>query len=300
MGAGVYHSPYYLMPYRPGLPAVLTVYDFIPLVCPQSYRPAQRLIYRVAHGLALRSARWVLAISEATRQDLARFFRLDPARVTVTPLAVDARFAPQPAPVVQAARQRYGLPERYVLFLGSNKPHKNLSGLVQSWPSVVRRQPGARLVIAGHWDERFPEARRLSQELGLQDSVRFAGPIADADLPAVYSGAALFVFPSFYEGFGLPVLEAMACGAPVVCSNTSSLPEVAGDAALLVDPGDHAALAEAIGAVLADAHVAEAMRRRGVSQAARFTWEATALATEAAYSRVAGQPQLSTSHEAHA
>ena len=299
-GAGVYHSPYYLMPYRSGLPAVLTVYDLIPLVCPEYYRPVQRLIYRVAHGLALRSACSVIAISEATRRDLARYFRLDPARVTVTPLAADARFVPQPAPVVQAARQRYGLPERYVLFLASNKPHKNLAGLVASWPAVVRRHPGARLVVAGHWDERFPAARRLTEEFGLQDSVCFAGPIAEADLPAVYSGAAVFVFPSFYEGFGLPVLEAMACGAPVVCSNTSSLPEVAGAAAHLVDPHDTVALAEAISTVLADEDAAAALRRRGLNQAAEFTWEATALATWAVYRRAAGQPHPSTSHEAHA
>jgi alpha-1,3-rhamnosyl/mannosyltransferase len=275
------------MPYVPGLPTVLTVYDFIPLVCPQYYTATQRLIYRLAHLLALRCASAVLAISAATRADISRYFRVDPDRVTVTPLAAGPQFTPQPAAAVDAARRKHGLPERYTLFLASNKPHKNLLRLVEAWPEVLRRHPNTHLVVAGHWDPRFPQPRQRSAALGLETAVHFAGPLPEADLPAVYSGADLFVFPSAYEGFGLPVLEALACGTPVVCSNTSSLPEVAGDAACLVDPSRAGELADAISLVLADAERRADMRRRGLAQANRFSWEQTALATCDVYRGVA-------------
>ena len=140
-----------------------------------------------------------------------------------------------------------------------------------------------KLLIAGAWDQRYLEPKRLTESLGMTESVRFLGPVADADLPALYAGADLFVFPSLYEGFGLPVLEAMACGTPVACSNTSSLPEVAGDAALLFDPTDIQAMVGAMDLALGDANMREELRRRGAAQAARFSWERTAQATMEVY-----------------
>jgi alpha-1,3-rhamnosyl/mannosyltransferase len=142
------------------------------------------------------------------------------------------------------------------------------------------------LVIAGHWDKRYPEAAQLAEELDLRDQVVFAGPVSEADLPALYSGADLFVFPSLSEGFGLPVLEAMSCGAPVVCSYTSSLPEVAGDAAILVDPLNTEALAETMRHVATQAELRHVMREKGLAQANRFSWERTAQETLAAYNHV--------------
>jgi alpha-1,3-rhamnosyl/mannosyltransferase len=142
------------------------------------------------------------------------------------------------------------------------------------------------LVIAGHWDERYPEAKRLTEELGLKDQVLFIGPVADPDLPALYSGASLFVFPSLYEGFGLPVVEAMACSLPVICSNVSSLPEVAGEAALLVDPLDVQSLAAAMHTVMTDEALKEGMRGKGLVQAGKFSWERTAQETIKVYRRV--------------
>ncbi len=284
-GARLYHSPYYLMPYRPGVPSVVTCYDLIPLVCPEYFTGTQRLIYRLTHILALKAARVVLAISEATKADLARAFHLDPQRIHVTPLAADFSFTPRPPAQIVAVRAKYALPERYVLYLGINKPHKNLARLVQAWQAANLRSqfPDLKLVIAGQWDERYPEARRLAEELGLKDQVVFAGPVSEADLPALYSGALLFVFPSLYEGFGLPVLEAMACGTPVVCSNTSSLPEVAGNAALLVEPQDVTALADAVSRAANDEELRQAMRKKGLTQAARFSWERTAQETLTVY-----------------
>ena len=299
MQATLYHSPYYLMPYRTGVPTVLTCYDLIPLVCPQYYSLLQRLVSWLAHTLALETADRVLAISQATRADLIHHFHLDSQRVVVTWLAPDPAFRPQPLERVIALRARLHLPEQYALYLGSNKPHKNLVCLVKAWRISNLSRPARtcggqspisdfKLVIAGHWDSRYPEAMRLAEELDLRDQVIFAGPVAEGDLPALYSGAALFVFPSLYEGFGLPVLEAMACGVPVVCSNTSSLPEVAGDAALLADPSDVDALAVTMSQALASEELRQEMRQKGRVQAAKFSWEQTARETLAVYKQVIG------------
>ncbi len=285
----LYHSPYYLMPYQPGVPTVLTCYDLIPLIYPEYFTTLQRLIYRATHMLAIHTAQITLAISETTKADLIRYFRVDPEQVIVTPLAADPHLVPQPRERVAAVRSKYGLPDHYILYLGSNKPHKNLVRLVQAWQvaNLKSQIPNLKLVIAGHWDNRCPEARQFVEEQGLQDQVVLAGPVNEADLPALYSGAELFAFPSLYEGFGLPVLEAMACGTPVVCSNTSSLPEVAGDAVIRVDPLDTEALAEAIGRALADQALRQDLRARGLAQAAQFSWERTACETLKVYQTLA-------------
>lgn len=286
--ARLYHSPYYLMPYLPGVPSLVTCYDLIPLVYPEYFTATQRLMYRLAHILALRTARVILAISQATKSDLVRAFHVDPQRVHVTPLAADAAFAPRSAAQIAAARSKYALPEQYVLYLGINKPHKNLPRLVEAWrlSNINFQISNVKLVIAGQWDERYPEARRLATELGL-DQIVFAGPVEETDLPALYSGATLFVFPSLYEGFGLPVLEAMACGVPVICSNTSSLPEVAGDAALTVNPRDATGIANAITRVLDDAGLRDGLCAKSLARAAQFSWARTACATMQVYREIA-------------
>ncbi len=282
----VYHSAYILMPYLPGVPTVLTVYDLIPLLMPEQSSGRARLLARWANVLALRTAHRVIAISAATRADYIRHLAAPAEKIVAVPLAADPAFTlTDDRGQLTVVTQKYGLPEKYVLYLGSNKPHKNLVRLVEAWGIANRKSQIAnrRLVIAGSWDERYAEARLRVEELGLADKVLFLGPVAEADLPALYGGAVLFVFPSLYEGFGLPVLEAMACGTPVVCSNTSSLPEVAGDAAIQVDPLDVDALAAAIGRVLGDAALREEMRGRGLQQAARFTWAQTAQYTLVVY-----------------
>jgi len=277
----VYHSAYIVMPYAPGVPTVLTVYDLIPLLFPEQSSRQARLAARWANRLALRAARRVLAISEATRADYIRRLGVPPARIVTIPLA--AELAAQGCQL----SEKVGIPAPppYALYLGSNKPHKNLARLVEAWGIAARHLPitDCKLLIAGAWDARYPEARQRAAELGLADKVIFLGPVAEADLPTLYAGAMLFVFPSLYEGFGLPVLEAMACGTPVICSNVSSLPEVAGDAAIQVDPLDVDALATAIGRVLGDAALRAEMRQRGSAQAARFSWAQTAQQTLAVY-----------------
>jgi glycosyltransferase involved in cell wall biosynthesis len=283
--ATLYHSAYYLMPYAPGVPSIVTCYDLIPLIYPHYFTALQRVIFRTAHHLALRTARVTIAISEATKNDLVRLFHIDPQRIVVTPLAADAHFQPPPRAEIDRVKQHYALPDRYVLYFGSNKPHKNLVRLVEACAQlrIDKQGSGIGLVIGGHWDQRYPEAKHSAEKLGLADRVHFIGPVAEADLSALYGGAVVFVFPSQYEGFGLPVLEAMACGAPVVCSNRSSLPEVAGEAAVLCDPDDAAALAQAIEQMIFDRARLPERRERSLARAAQFTWKRTAQQTAEVY-----------------
>ena len=283
--AAVYHSAYYLMPYVPGVPAIVTCYDLIPLIYPQYFTAIQRLIFHAAHWLALRTARVTLAISAATKRDLVRFFHIDPGRIVVTPLAADDHFKPPSRAAIDRARETYALPDRYVLYFGSNKPHKNLVRLIEAFARSNLQSPTSnlQLVIAGHWDQRYPQAKESTEKLNLKDRVRFIGTVKDDNLPALYGGAEVFVFPSEYEGFGLPMLEAMACGTPVVCGNRSSLPEVAGDAALLCNPQDVASIAQALERVLSDRLLRETLCAQGRARAAQFSWENTATQTAAIY-----------------
>ncbi len=274
--ATLYHSTYYLMPYFGLPPTLLTLYDLIPLRFPALSTPRARLLFRWTTALALRRATHALAISEATRQDFLRTFRLPPARISTVPLAAAPRFRPQPPQVIEALRRRLGLPPRFVLYLGSNKPHKNLVRLVEAWAGV---EGAVRLVIAGAWDARFPQARERAAALGLEDRILWLGRVAEEDLPALYAAAESFVFPSLYEGFGLPVLEAMACGTPVACADRSSLPEVAGEAALLFDPTQVEAIRAALHRLTTDAELRAALAERGLAQARRFSWTRTAQVT---------------------
>jgi glycosyltransferase involved in cell wall biosynthesis len=290
-GAALYHSPYYLMPYRPGVPTVFTCHDFIPLIYPEYFRASQRLFYRLTHMLALQAATMTIAVSQATQADLLRYFRVDARRIVVIPEAASAHLRPQPSAPIVAVRHKYALPENYVLYLGSNKPHKNLVRLIDAWRTVNSQFPNSnwKLVIAGHWENRYPEAKQRVTETGLEECVLFIGSVGEADLPALYSGATLFAFPSLYEGFGLPVLEAMVCGTPVISSNTSSLPEVAGEAALLVDPRNPDALAEAMSRVLQNQELRQSMREKGLERAACFSWEHTARKTLVVYEHCPGR-----------
>ncbi len=264
-----FHAPYYVMPYMP-LPcqAVLTVYDIIPRLFGGEVPLRARLLFDALHRLALRRARRVIAISAATRDDICAAYGFDPARVTTIPLASETEALSPRAP--RAAR--------YGLCVSSNKPHKNLTGLVRAWQLLGRDLP---LVIAGQWDTRYDEARALAASGSA--TIRFAHGVSEAELSRLYTGAEVFVFPSRYEGFGLPVLEALSHGVPTICGHHSSLPEVAGDAALYANVNDPDALAAAIGRVLDDAPLRLRLRAAGHARAARFSWRATAEQTLRVY-----------------
>ncbi|MGQ9927429.1 MAG: glycosyltransferase family 4 protein [Chloroflexaceae bacterium] len=284
----VLHSPYYIKPYL-GLPcpSVVTIYDLIGWRFPRTLSRRGRLLYRLSMALAVRTATRLITVSESARADIAHVYRLLPERIAVTPLAASHRFRPQAPEAIAAVRQRYHLPERYVLYVGSNKPHKNLERLVRAWRKVLEEAPevsaDVALVIAGHEDPRYGDVRRFVTEHQLEARVRFAPGVAEADLPALYSGATVFAFPSYYEGFGLPPLEAMACGVPVLCAYTSSLPEVVGDAALTVDPFNVHELAEGLARLLGNPGLRRTLSARGRRRASLFSWRRTALETLRVY-----------------
>jgi len=277
----VYHSPYYVMPYWPGCPSVVTIHDLIPFRYPGDYSARARLIIGLTMRLAVRTTRQVITASQASAHDLVKLLGLAPERLTVVPYAPDPIFQPPSAAEVAAVRARYRLPAEYVLYLGSNKPHKNLPRLVQAYARLGDPASQTPLVIAGHWDERYQQAKQEAEALSA--CVSFSGPVRPQDVPALYGGAQLFVFPSLYEGYGLPPQEAMACGTPVACSSAASLVEVVGEAALLFDPLDEASIASALLRALSDAALRAELRRRGLAQARNFTWARTAQQSLAVY-----------------
>lgn len=283
--ASLWHSPYYLMPYLIPLPSVVTLEDILPMIVRQSMPSAvSRLIYRVLNVLAAKRAAHIITLSNATAADLRRILGAPGSKITVIPLAADPDFHPRGAEEITRMREKLGLRGKYALYVGSNKPHKNLVRLIEAWS---RANPDAILVIAGHWDPRFPEAKQVLQDLSLGGRVIFRENLSADEVPVLMSGAEVFVFPSLYEGFGLPPLEAMASGTPVVCSNASGLAEVVGEAALLFDPLDVQDIASNLSRVLKDKGLADSLRGQGLARAACFSWDETARETMHVYEAVA-------------
>lgn len=289
-GAGLFHATWFLTPFFPGVPLLAGIHDLIPLDFPGYFPLPKRLLIRFAIRTAVRRAHTVLTISEASRHRLAHHFPGAARRTVSIPLAAGPEFTPAASARGEAVREALGIDRPYVLYVGSNKPHKNLTLLFDGWKEALRRDPGLGgrfvLVVTGPMDPRYPGAAEDPIRQELAGKAVFTGPAADELLPALYAGAELFVFPSLQEGFGLPVLEAMACGTPVVCGNASSLPEVAGDAAILVPTDRPRELAENLLALLGDPGRRASMRARSLRQAARFSWEATARRTLELYTEI--------------
>ncbi len=252
--------------------SVVTIHDLGYLAFPETHPARRRLELDLSTRWCLHAARRVIAISQVTRDDLVRHYGADPERIAVVHHGLGGAFRPLNDPEQLAAtRARYGLDAPYFLYVGAIQPRKNLARLIEAF---ARAAPDdTLLVIAGRRGWLSEPIVRRAAELGLAHRVRFPGYVPDADLPALLGGALAFVFPSLYEGFGLPVLEAMACGTPVLTSATSALPEVAGDAALLVDPCDTDAIAAALNRLATDALLRADLRARGLERAAGFTWE---------------------------
>jgi len=280
--ACVYHSPYLLMPFFPGTPCVVTIHDLIPLLFPTESSAKARLFFRFALWVALRVAQRVIVVSEATRRDLLSVHAgaADKTRVCLEAPALG--FAPASAQEIAAVRAKFGLPERYALYVGSNKPHKNLLRLVQVWGEMAPAP--CALVIAGVLIPEYPIPE--CADSGPQ-GLRLLGRVDDTDLRALYSGAELFIFPSLYEGFGLPVLEAMACGAAIACSQSSSLPEVAGQAAVYFDPTDTHSMRRVLQDTLAAPAAIAALRHKSLARARLFSWEKAATQTLTLYRELA-------------
>lgn len=283
--------PAHVVPWRPPVPAVVTVHDLGYLYFPEAHPLRDRLYLDWSTRHSARAAAGIVTDSQSTRRDLIERYRIPPGKVSVAYPGINPLLKPIREPTALAAvRGHYGLPERYILHVGTLQPRKNLSRLVEAYARLRAQLPDPpALVLAGGkgwlYDDLFWQVERL----GLTGHVLFPGHVPpDHTLAAMYSAALVYAFPSLFEGFGFPVVEAMRCETPVVCSNTSSLPELAGDAALTVPPTDVEALANALLRVLTDEHLRRGMVERGRAQAARFTWEACAEAVWAVLERAAG------------
>jgi glycosyltransferase involved in cell wall biosynthesis len=278
-GADLIHCPAPAPVRSGGLPLAITVHDLLWLRLPQFFTAPVRAYHRLSVP-AVRSAALILTVSHRTREDVIEYLRVAPERVRVAQLGADPRFRPRPVDR-DALRERFGIERRYVLAVATREPRKNLPALLTAFERLVRRVEDCELVLVGGRGWRSAELERTLAAVG--ERVRVCGFVTEDELVSLYCGAACFAFPSFGEGFGLPVLEAMACGTPVVTSDTTSLPEVAGDAGLLIDPHDPEALEDALARILASPELAARMRRDGLARAAQFSWERCARETAAAY-----------------
>ncbi len=284
------HIPYFASPLFPPTRTVVTIHDLIPLLLPLYRGSLPVRLYTRLVSSAARRAHVVIADSECGKRDIVRHLGIPAERVRVVYLAADARYRPvREADRLDAVRAKYGLPTNFFLYLGGFDQRKNVLVIVQAFAALPELyESGYRLVLAGvplGKDSRFfPDPQRRARAAGLpDDAIRFTGWVAEEDKPALYSSATAFLFPSLYEGFGLPPLEAMACGTPVITSNTSSLPEIVGEAGLQVDPSMPSAWAEAIRAVTTESSRRAEQSARGIAQAAKFSWTRTAQETLAAY-----------------
>ena len=301
--ADLFHTPHYVLPLLCGTPSVVTIHDCIHLLFPQ-YLP-NRYAWHYAHfmmGSAIRRSSLVLTVSEASRRDILHFFPwADPEKVQVVPNALDLGVLEDPGEAeMERVRERYQIRGRFILYAGNIKPHKNLERLVTAF-SLLRRRGGfddVRLVIVGSAEEnKYAALRRTAEVTGVRNEVRFFGFVPDRTLSALYRSTSAFAFPSLYEGFGLPPLEAMACGAPVVTSKLSSLPEVVGDAAVFVDPWSTSDIADGLERALTDEALRVELRRKGLERVNAFSWDRSVNAIYQGYLKVLGRPVTAVAAE---
>jgi glycosyltransferase involved in cell wall biosynthesis len=279
------HVQYLIPPLAP-CPVVTTVHDVSFKRHPELFPLKHRVLLNLLIPPSLHQAVAVITCSEATRQDMIELYDLPPEKITVTPYAADETFRPMdPVEARRAVRERFGIAGRYLLAVGHIHPRKNLPRLVRAFNRISGKVPH-ELVLVGKQGWGNTELMEAISQAPVGREPRFTGYVADADLPVLYAGADAFAYPSLYEGFGLPPLEAMACGTPVLTSNLSSLPEVVGEAAVLVDPYDEPSLARALAELLGDARKRAALSAAGLARAVQFTWDATARGTLEVYRSV--------------
>ena len=278
------HCPFYTLPVFCPCPSVVTIHDITFDLHPEWFTTRGRVAFGGFASASARKARRVLTVSECSRRDIIAAYGVPEERVIAVPLAADPEFRPVEDPAtLRHVRRKYDLGETYLLHVGSITPRRNIPRLLEAFSRVRSRAPGLMLALAGRLEEPSPPLAPEIASRGLEGAVKVAGYVDAADLPALYTAATAVVYPSLYEGFGLPVLEAMACGAPVLASNASCLPEIAGDAALLVDPQDVEAMAAGIWSLLADAPLRARLAEKGRARAAAFSWQRTARETLEVY-----------------
>jgi glycosyltransferase involved in cell wall biosynthesis len=283
------HVQFTAPPFAP-CPVVVSIHDLSFEHLGSTFKRRSRLQLRLTVRQSARKAAHVLALSQHARQDIIDTYGVTPDRVTAIPLAAAAHYRPvTDATKLQRVRETYGINGAYLLAVGSIQPRKNLARLVSAYAQLQRERPTdnfPKLVLAGKRGWLYGETLRAIEASGVADRIVLAGYVPDADLPALYSGALCFIYPSYFEGFGLPPLEAMQCGVPVIVGNQTSLPEVVGDAGLLVDPFDETAIAAAIASLIDNSDLRAELRVKGLKRAEMFDWHETARQTLAVYREV--------------
>ena len=285
-GAELFHATEHLLPPFNSARTVLTVHDMIFKLFPETQKRLNFWYLNATMPLYSRRADAIITVSECSKQDIVAHYRLDPAKVTVIYEAAGPEFEPASPAEQEQVRTRYGLPEQFLIHVGVIEPRKNLTRLVEALQRLRDEGLTIPLVVVGPKGWLYDDFFRRLEQLQVRDAVSFPGYLPLADLAAAYSAARLAVTPSVYEGFGLPVLEAMACGTPVVCSSASSLPEIGGNAARYFDPLSIEEMAAAIRTVWTDPDLQSSMRHRGLAQAAGFSWQHTAQQTLSLYDQV--------------
>jgi glycosyltransferase involved in cell wall biosynthesis len=290
----VFHVPHFAPPLiTRSVPVVATIHDVIPLRLPLYHSSARAKVYSSVVSRAAHKATLIITISQHAKQDIMDALHIPEERMRVIYQAVTEEFKPvEDAAKLDAARARYGLTGRYVFYLGGLDARKNVPQLVRAFSHLYKRlgDPNLQLLISGNPDKQngslFPDPRPVAADLGMGGQIIYRF-VEEEDKPLIYSGASVFVFPSLYEGFGLTPLEAMSCGAPVVCSNRTSLPEVVGDAAISIDPDNLPEMINAIYNVLTNDELSADLRARGLERAKLFSWRKTATETLAVYAEAA-------------
>jgi glycosyltransferase involved in cell wall biosynthesis len=284
------HSPHFLVPLISPCPSIVTIHDVIYLACREDLPSLLgRLYYRAMMSAAVRLAKRIITVSEFSKQDIVRYLGVDPAKIEVIHSGLDTAFnARYNAASVQAVCLKYAINGSYILYGGIYKPRKNHAGLLRSFRQFLAFGGDADLVIAGSLQEGEASLLRLANELGISDRLKLTGFVSDDELRVLYSGARLYACPSLYEGFGFTVLEAMACGTPVVCSAETSLPEVAGEAALYANACDPKEFGRALFRVFTDRSLRDTLVRKGSTNLERFSWQRAAAQTLATYELAQG------------
>ena len=287
----VLHVQFTSPPFSP-CPVVVSIHDLSFEHLPQTFKWRSRKQLRITVRRSAREASQVIALSEYARDDIINSYQLNPEKISAIPLAAAAHFRPiTNEEELQRVRQTFGIEGEYILSVGAIQPRKNLGRLVAAYACLRRAKPEVKLpklVLAGKCAWLYDETLRAIKELHLSDSVILTGYVPESDLPALYSAALCFVYPSYFEGFGLPPLEAMQCGVPVIVGNQTSLPEVVGDAGVLIDPFDVEALAAAIEKVITDSNLRAELSVQGLARAKLFNWRETARQTLAVYRKASG------------
>ncbi|HEY8173621.1 MAG TPA: glycosyltransferase family 1 protein [Dehalococcoidia bacterium] len=279
IGPDVYHSPNYILPLGLRCRSVVTIHDMT-FFDRKVHKLRSHLYLSLLATAAIHKANRVICVSDFTRSQLVRRFPSVERKTHVIHEGVDPSFAPQGRDGVERFRRRFGLVDPYILFVGTIEPRKNLARLIEAFGEVVRGHAFPhRLIIGGAHGWKDGPVRRAYAASPVRERIHFAGYIDEATLPAAYAGADVFAYPSLYEGFGLPPLEAMACGTPVLTSNCTSLPEVVGGAAVTVNPYDTHSIADALRRLLGDASLRRALSQAGQERAATFSWDDAASRT---------------------